>query len=439
MSRRGLVRAAVALLLVVALPVALVAWLSSRGEAPIPADARPSSGNAEQVARGAVLARAGNCMACHTARGGAPYAGGLALHTPFGTVVSSNLTPDDATGLGRWSADHFWRALRHGRSADGRLLYPAFPFPEIGRLTRADSDALYAFLRTLPPVLQANAPHALRWPYSTQAALAVWRALFFRPQEIEPDASRSAEWNRGAYLVRGVAHCSACHGGRNALGATPGGGASLAGGLIPSLNWYAPALDAPEEASVADWSVDEIVALLRDGRMQRGTARYASVLGPMAEVVQHGTQHLPEADLRAMAVYLRALPQRPPAPRPAAAVDTERRELGRVLYGTHCADCHGAGGEGAITPDGRFAYPPLAGNRMVTQEPPANLVRAIAVGGYAPATDGHPRPFGMPPFAAVLSDAEIAAVATYLRTSWGAQASELTSPVVQRYRGGGTP
>ncbi len=409
---------------------ALVVALNRRGEAPIAPDARPADGTPEQIARGERLARIGNCATCHTVRGGAAYAGGRGIATPFGTVYAGNLTPDVGTGIGRWSADHFWRALHHGRSADGRLLYPAFPYPDYTRVTRADSDAIYAYLRSLAPVAQPNRAHALDWPYATQAALAVWRALFFRPGEFEPEPQQSAEWNRGAYLVRGLGHCAACHGGRNFLGATPQGGMSLGGGLIPMLNWYAPAFTAPDQAGVADWSTDEIVALLRDGTSARGSA-----IGPMADVVFRSTQHWDAAELRAVATFLKSLPQTPPRSASAARADPAQLELGAKVYEQHCADCHGSDGRG-VRRAGTVVLPPLAGNRSVTMEPPANLVRVIVHGGYLPATAGNPRPYGMPPYAQALSDAEIAAVATWLRQSWGAQASAVRVQDVVRWRAG---
>jgi mono/diheme cytochrome c family protein len=421
MTRRFVLYAATLL----ALFAAIVFALNRRGEAEIPPDARPSAGTPEQVARGERLARIGNCATCHTVRGGTPYAGGRGIATPFGSVLAGNLTPDDETGLGRWSADHFWRALHNGRSADGRLLYPAFPYPDFTRVTRADSDAIYFYLRSLPPVRQANRPHALQFPYDTQAALAVWRALFFRPGAFEPEPQQSAEWNRGAYLVRGLGHCAACHGGRNFLGATPQGGMSLGGGLIPMLNWYAPAFTAPDQAGLADWSQAEIVALLRDGTSARGSA-----IGPMADVVFRSTQHWAAEDLRAVATFLKALPQSAPATATAPRADPAVLDLGAKVYERHCADCHGADGRG------RGLYPPLAGNRTVTMEPPANLVRVIVHGGYLPATAGNPRPLGMPPFAHTLRDAEIAAVATWLRQGWGAQAGAVKPQDVTRYRAG---
>ena len=422
-------------LTVLLLALAAGAWLDRAP--PLQPITDAAAAGPAQIERGRILALAGNCAGCHSARGGAPYAGGVALATPFGTAYGSNLTPDSATGLGRWTPAHFWRALHHGRGFDGRRLVPVFPYTEMTRITRADSDALFAWLQTLPAVPQPSRAHDLRWPYGTQPALAAWRLLFFRPGEYEPDARQSAEWNRGAYLVNGAAHCVACHGGRNVLGGTADTG--FGGGLIPQQNWYAPALNRAGEASVADWPLQEIVALLRDGTAPRGQAN-----GPMAAVVMQSTQHLPASDLQAMAVYLKSLPVERDAPAPPlrdAAATALRVQAGAALYTTHCAACHGSTGEGGVAADGprrgQRVVPPLAGNRSVTQEPPANVVRSIALGGFGPVTAGNPAPHGMPPFAQVLSDEQIGAVATFLRRSWGAQASEVTAPEVARWRTGG--
>jgi mono/diheme cytochrome c family protein len=343
-------------------------------------------------------------------RGGAPYAGGLGIGTPFGTIYSSNLTPDATNGIGSWSVDHFWRAMHNGRSKRGRLLYPAFPYPSFTKLTREDSDALYAYLRSVPAASQANTRHALRFPYNTQLALAVWRALSFTPGVFEKDPAKPAEWNRGAYLVEGAGHCIACHGARNSLGATQDQ-RGLSGGLIPGENWYAPALNAADEAGVANWTLDEVVALLHSGTSARG-----SVMGPMADVVWGSTQHLSQEDVKAIAVYLRQLPQTPAPARPPGplARDPAVMARGSAIYDQRCAYCHGDKGEGAPG-----AYPPLAGNRAVNMETPANLVQILRHGGFLPTTAGNPRPYGMPPFGSVLDDQEIAAVLTYVRGSWG--------------------
>ena len=380
------------------------------------------------VARGAYLALAGNCMACHTTRGGQQYAGGLGVATPFGTVFSSNLTPDKNTGIGNWSPAHFWRAMHNGRSKSGRLLYPAFPYTSYTQVTRSDSDAIYAYLRSLPAVSQTNRSHALRTPFQSQAALAVWRALYFSPGVFEPDTSRNAEWNRGAYLVQGLGHCSACHSPRDALGGI-GKGLDLAGGLIPMQNWYAPSLTSPHEAGVANWDREQIVSLLKNG-----VSSSASVSGPMAEVVLRSTQHLSQGDLGAMAQYLKELPQPngqqqalPVAGLPASTGNPARAAK---LYEQHCAQCHGDKGQGIAN-----AYPRLAGNRAVTMPSTENLVQMVLGGGYPPATAGNPRPYGMPPFVLVLDDSEVAAVITHIRSSWGNQAGGITPLQVQRVRG----
>ncbi|RYF16270.1 MAG: c-type cytochrome [Comamonadaceae bacterium] len=400
-------------------------WLSNFGDDTRVHEAAPAAPpSPEQVARGAYLARAGNCMLCHTERGGAAYAGGRPMETPFGTVYASNLTPDAQAGIGAWSVAQFRRALHEGRSRDGRLLYPVFPYTHTTRVTGADADALFDYLRSLPPVNKPNRQHRLRWPYNTQAALAVWRTLYFRPEKFVADPARTPEWNRGAYLVQGLGHCGACHTARNALGGSEG--MDLSGGLIPMQNWYAPSLAADNEAGVASWSIEDITQLLSTGTSRRG-----AVLGPMAEVVLHSTQYLEPGDVRAMAVYLQGLP---PAP-----TDTDPRELPRAgaatldrggrLYERHCASCHGEQGQGVPG-----AYPPLAGNRAVTMPSTSNLVQVVLHGGFPPATRGNPRPFGMPPFATTLSDADVAAVLTYIRAGWNNRAAPVSELEIAQQR-----
>lgn len=426
--RRAL-RAAAIVVFALLLVAAVILWLNLRGEAAV--HAQPFTATPAQIERGAYLARAGNCAACHTARGGAPYAGGRPIDTPFGVVYGSNLTPDDATGIGTWSADHFWRALHNGRSKDGRLLNPAFPYANFTQVTREDSDALFAYLMSLPAVAQPNRPHELTFPFGTQAALAVWRLLFFRPQPFAADAARSAEFNRGAYLVQALGHCSACHGARNALGAVRSA-SDFSGGELPARAGYAPSLTRAEEAGVADWRIDDVVALLKTGVALKG-----SVLGPMAEVVFRSTQHLDDMDLRAMAAYLQALP--PSAPHKLRIRPTEAPQMrrGAAVYEARCADCHGKSGEGAFAGDaasGRRAVPPLAGNRAVTMHVADNAILAVIRGGFPPATGGNPRPFGMPPLGQDLNDAEIAAVVTFIRNSWGNQAGAVREHEVARLR-----
>lgn len=419
MKRLGLT-----LLLLAGLLVGWVWYMNLRDEDGAATSATAATMSADQISRGAYLVRAGNCMGCHTLPGAAAFSGGRAVPTPFGNVFAPNLTPDPATGIGAWSPADFWRALHNGRSRDGRLLYPAFPYPNYTQVTRDDSDAIHAYLRSLPAVVQPNRPHTLRFPFDQQAALAVWRALYFRPARHAPDAGRSAEWNRGAYLVEGLGHCNACHSSRNALGASTNP-LDLAGGLIPVQNWYAPSLAAAEEAGVAAWDTQEIVALL-----QTGVSPHAQVTGPMSEVVQGSTQYLSEPDLRAMAAYLKALPptgRAVPAATPSAS--TAAAGPGAKLYDRHCAACHGDAGEGV-----RGAYPALAGNRAVALPVVANLVHIVLEGGFPPATAGNPRPYGMPPFATVLGDEELAQLLSFIRGSWGNRAGAVSALDVGRFR-----
>ncbi|MFT4045260.1 MAG: cytochrome c [Solimonas sp.] len=430
-ATKGFLLAGAALVVVL---VAALAYVATRdreqGEAPQIAGATDAGGPVE---RGRRLVALGDCRACHTARGGAAYAGGRAIPTPFGTFYAPNITSDEETGIGRWSADDFWRAVHDGRSRDGTLLYPTFPYTNFTRLSRADADAMFAYLRAQPAVRQANRAHELKFPYNHRVLLAGWRLLFFRPGVYESDATHDATWNRGAYLVQGLGHCSACHEARNALGAIQSQD-NPSGGLV--LNWYAPALSAKAEAGVQDWSEDEIVSLFATGASPRGSA-----MGPMAEVVYESLQHADPADLRAMAVYLKSLRDtgRPSAAGfqdvPAKAVEA-MRPRGEKLYREHCAQCHGEQGEGRAP-----AAPALAGNRAVLMSSAVDPIRIVLFGGYPPSTGGpstagNPRPFGMPPFAPTLSDEQVAEVLTYVRTSWGNDARPVAGVEVRDNHGG---
>jgi mono/diheme cytochrome c family protein len=413
MMRRVLIVLGAALALL--LGAVLLAWPRAQY---VPASSPQAwAATPQNIARGAYLAKAGDCAACHTARGGTAYAGGRAVDTPFGRVMAPNITPDHDTGIGAWSADEFWNALHNGIGRGGRLLYPAFPYPNYTKVTREDSDALFAWLRSLPPARQPNQSHALRFPYDSQAALAAWRLLYFKPGVYAPSQARDADWNRGAYLVEGLGHCAACHSPRNQLGAS---GQGLQGGLIPVLGWYAPSLASKDP---------HLAQLLRTGVSPQG-----GVFGPMAEVVGRSLQHLSGNDVGAMAVYLASLPAEQEAGQAAAPPPEDVMKLGSKLYGQHCADCHGKDGAGAASEDGLPAYPPLAGNRTLRQATPVNAIRIVLNGGFAPATAGNPRPYGMPPYSPVLSDAEVAAVLSYVRASWGNGARMVTPAEVNNYR-----
>ncbi|MEN9317206.1 MAG: hypothetical protein RIS35_3599 [Pseudomonadota bacterium] len=420
--KRGALVAAAAVVALLAIAAAL--WATSSGV--VGTAVGPSTADTvDPVERGRYLALAANCAGCHTARGEAPYAGGRGIETPFGTVYASNLTSDPETGLGRWNKDDFWRAMREGRSRDGRLLYPAFPYPNFSGIAREDADALFAYLSSLPPIRRENRPHALRFPYDRQVALAAWRALFFRPLDTEPVPDRGEDWNRGAYLVRVLGHCEACHAERNLLGATERT-AGLSGGRIPAQGWDAPPLAPHELPGVPEWTRQDFVDLLRTG-----LARQGSAMGPMSEVVAMSTRHLTGPDLQAIAVYLSSLPRTSISASkrdmPAGAVDTV---TGRRLYGRHCADCHGDSGEGVAG-----AYPALAGNQTLNLPSPDNAIRAVLGGGFLPSSAQYPKPHGMPPFSPFLSDEEIAAVLTYTRTAWGNDAPPIQARSVSAHRG----
>ncbi|KAF1043325.1 MAG: Gluconate 2-dehydrogenase cytochrome c subunit [Herbaspirillum frisingense] len=425
--KRVLLKSVIALAAaLIVVPAAVIGWQMLRSEDP--GMASPVTDRAAQVSRGEYLARAGNCMACHTVRGGAAYAGGRAIPSTFGTLYTSNITPDKETGIGNWNADDFWRALHHGRSRNGSFLYPAFPFTSYTKLSRDDSDALFAYLQSIPPVGRPNQEHALRFPYNQRILLAGWRALYFRPSEYRADTAQSVQWNRGAYLVQGLGHCAACHSPRNSLGASEAP-LALSGGMIQSLDWYAPPLNSNIGNGLGHWQTDHLAALLKTGVSPRG-----AVLGPMSEVVGRSLQYLDDADIGAMALYLKSLPAADSLPHTTAQqpepAEAERiMKLGKKLYGDLCVDCHSGKGEG-IAPD----YPPLNANQAIAGGSPVNAIRVVLNGGFPPSTAGNPYPFGMPPFGPQLSDQEVAAVVSYIRNSWDNRAGFVSPSEVNRYR-----
>jgi mono/diheme cytochrome c family protein len=389
--------------------------------------AAAAAGDQAFVAKGQYLARAGDCIACHTNPGGALFAGGRAMPTPFGTLYSSNVTRDPTTGIGTLTPDQFYGVMHTGHFPDGGLIYPAMPFGSYTKVTRDDSDAIFAYLRSVPPVHQPNTPQDLRFPFNNRQLILGWRTLFFQEGEYQPDPNKSAEWNRGAYLVQGLGHCAMCHSPINALG---GSSASQAfeGGLIPMQNWYAPSLTSNKEAGLGEWSIDEIVDLLRTGVSRRG-----AVYGPMSEVVFNSTQYLNDADVRAMAIYLKSLGQgSPPAADVSGIPEPESSLLlafGETVYAKRCASCHGTDGDG-MPPD----YPPLAANPSIQMQSAVNPIRMVLNGGFPPGTARNPMPYGMPPFAQILSDDEVAAVVSYIRGAWGNHGSTVSAPQANELR-----
>ncbi len=391
--------------------LAVVAGLGWRPAiAPVPRPAAASFA-AAQVARGAILASAGYCVTCHTATGGAPFAGGSGIATPFGTIYSTNITPDPDTGIGNWSLAAFRRAMHRGVARDGSQLFPAFPYDHFTRLTDDDVAALYAFMMTRPAVRAAARSNTIPFPLDIRLLLAGWKLLFFKPGRFTPDAAHSAAWNRGAYLVEGISHCSACHTPRGKLG-QENGDKAFAG--APIDHWIAPALTAANAAPVP-WSADELTAYLGTG-----VSRYHGVAaGPMA-AVSRGLGKLPAADLQAIADYLTSF--NGAAGKVAADAPAIRQALARDrigtglqfdatarLYAAACASCHYNGGSG-IAP----LRPDLALNSAVNMDDPRNLIRVILYG--IDAADGIAGVV-MPGFAPGFSDADVAGIAAYLRAT----------------------
>ena len=415
MSRRKI--AALTTLVALALVAAIGWFMVHPGMLPSNPATSTVTATTQTINRGEYLARAGDCVACHTAPGRKEFAGGRAMATPFGNLYVPNITPDEQTGIGEWSADEFYRMMHSGVSRDGSLLYPAMPFASYTKVTREDSDAIFAYLMSVPPVHQPNRPHELRFPFNNRDLLLGWRALYFKEGEYASDPQQTVQWNRGAYLVQGLGHCAMCHTAINALGGSSESKA-FEGGMIPNQNWYAPSLTSNREAGLGNWSIKDITDLLQVGVSHRGT-----VYGPMAEVVYNSLQYLSDEDVEAMAVYLKALPQRDQEVVPSSErlVSPDVMELGRKTYEQQCAMCHGR--EGAGMPP---QYPPLANNQSITMSSPVNSIRMVLNGGYPPGTRKNPRPHGMPPFSHILGDDEVAAVVTYIRVAWGNTGTPVT-------------
>ncbi len=377
--------------------------------------------NYVEIARGKALVTAGDCIACHTAPGGTPFAGGLALQTPFGAIMTPNITPDNATGIGNWSADDFARAMHEGRRPGGDRLYPAFPYPYYAKVTRADTDTIYTYLRSLPPVSNSVDRSTLPFPFNIRLSMIGWNALFFTPSDFTPDPKRTDEYNRGAYLVEGLGHCGACHTPLNAFGANKRY-QRLEGGRID--NWTAPNITNDMDAGLGKWSVDDIVRYLKTGQTATGLAS-----GPMKDVVENSTSKMADADLKAMAVYLK---ERGAAGSPAAIrleASDKRMQVGEAIFVDTCAACHMRSGEGV-----EHMFPRLAGSVIATQLDPASLIRIILTGGRAAATDARPTAPAMPSLGYRLNDDQVAAVVSYVRNSWGNVAWPVTPEMVKALR-----
>lgn len=382
----------------------------------------PGSAGGQLVERGRYLVAAGDCVACHTQPGAMPFSGGRPVKTPFGTVLSANLTPDDATGIGRYDADTFYRALHEGIDREGRHLYPAFPYPYYTRVTREDSDAMFAYLRTVPPAQHAMERNQLPFPFNIRPLVAAWNLLFLDKGTPAPDPARSGEWNRGAYLVQGLGHCEACHTPRNLLGG-PKNSQAFHGGRF--ANWFAPDITPSQRTGIGAWQEDELIQFLRTGRNA-----HTGASGEMAEVVSFSTSRMTADDVRAIATYLRSLPPAQAQDEAHSAAPPEAQmKAGAAIWRDACAACHREDARGVPT-----ALPPLRGNANLQQEDATTVLHYILAGARHRPTDGAPTPFAMPAFDWKLDDAQIAAVATYARNSWGNQAGAVKPEQVAKLR-----
>jgi mono/diheme cytochrome c family protein len=342
----------------------------------------------------------GDCEGCHDRPGAAPYAGGLPLRTPFGTIYSANLTQDRETGIGAWTAEDFWNAMHNGVRRGGAKLYPAFPYPYFTHITRQESDALYAYYRTVQPVSYRPPPNQLPFPLNLRFMVGFWNALYFKP-----DKAPSTGPTAGQHIVEGLGHCGACHTPKTFLGGDKLDHA-LEGGRLD--NWAAPAINADPRRGLGAWSTAEVAEYLKTGRNDR-----ANGSASMADVIRYSTSRISDQDLAAIGDYLRGHPTRAPA---AAAVHPDPKVMaaGEAIYVDECSACHAV--DGKAQPG---LFPPLPGAGVTQSTDPTTVIRFILSGTQTVATDAKPTPFSMPSYGWKLSDAQIAAVATYVRNSWG--------------------
>jgi mono/diheme cytochrome c family protein len=358
--------------------------------------------NADVAARGKYLADAGDCVACHTKKGGESFAGGLYLSTPFGQLASPNITPDKDTGIGNWTDDQFYRALHEGISADGDYIYPAMPYPYYTRVTRDDALAIKAYLFSLQPVHSPKLPNKMSFPFNIRTGLLAWNQLFFHEGTFQPDPSKSPEINRGAYLVEGLGHCGGCHNGR-ILAGNSSEAKRLEGGELQ--NWYAPNITGDVREGVGKYTDEQLVTYLKSGVAQGvGVAN-----GPMAETIHDSLSKLTDADLHAIVAFLKSTPAKEDYATNHPAAFTGPSPEGRQTYLNNCASCHQLDGKGI-----NGAVASLVGDASVLAKGPQDVIRVI-LGGIEAKGSNAP----MPAVGAGMTDQEIADVVNYVRQAWG--------------------
>jgi len=372
----------------------------------------------DRIERGRYLVVLADCAACHTAPGGQPYAGGLALETPFGKLVAPNITPDRETGIGAWTDDEFIAAMHDGRGRGGTRLFPAMPYPAYTKMTSDDVVLIRAYLATVKPVHNAVVANQLPFPLNIRANLLFWNFLNFTPGRFAANPQKSAEWNRGAYIVEGAGHCGTCHTPKTLLGGdktgTPFAGATLQG-------WFAPNITTDPHKGIGNWSHDDLAAYLKTG-----TNDWTLASGPMAEAIVHSTSKMTAEDVAAIASYLKDNGTGGSVSSPAAVPsDDKAMRAGLAIYKDGCAACHKDSGLGESE-----LFPRLAGSALVQSDDVTTLVRVVLQGSRAVSTSARPTAPAMPAFDWRLDDAQVAAVLTYIRNSWGNRASPVPASAV---------
>jgi mono/diheme cytochrome c family protein len=374
-----------------------------------------------QIQKGRYLARAADCTACHTVSdAGQPFAGGRPIETPFGNVTSANITPDRETGIGAWSDQEFDDAVRRGVRPNGARLYPAMPYTAYTKMSHDDVLAIRAYLRTVAPVRNIVVTNTLPFPFDIRAGMRIWDWLYFTAGEYQPDTKKSPEWNRGAFLVQGPGHCSACHTPKSFLGGDKKS-QYLRGSQVQ--DWFAPDITNDDATGLGRWSVQDVKAYLRTGHN-----RVSAATGPMAEEITHASSQMTDSDLTAIAAYLKSLPGRS-AHSTAIAASDPAMVAGQAIYRDQCSACHALNGHGVPQ-----LFPSLADSTVVRSSDPGTLIRLILRGARSVATAAEPTSPGMPSFGWQLDDAQVAAVATYIRNAWQPAAPAVSAADVRRMR-----
>jgi alcohol dehydrogenase (quinone), cytochrome c subunit len=388
------------------------------------------------VKRGEYLAKAGDCIACHSTPQGKPFAGGLQMMTPMGAIYSTNITPDKDTGIGGYSEDDFKRAMREGVAKDGHNLYPAMPYPSYAKVNDDDMHALYAyFMSGVAPVKQANREPDIKWPLNMRWPLKFWNIVFLDKNVYKDKTGKDVAWNRGAYLIQGLGHCGSCHTPRGIAfqekALDESGSAFLTGGVLD--NWFAANLTGDHNAGLGRWSEADVAQFLKTGANQ-----HASAFGSMTSVINNSTQAMTDADVAAMAAYLKSLPAAGGSNAPAYAYDPKATKVsltrpandaGARVYTAFCMHCHGVDGRG-------FApmLAPLAGNPNVLESNHVSLINVTLNGTDDLVIGGIPAPYPMPKYADVLSDQQIADVLSFVRAGWNNGASAVSAADVAKVR-----